>query len=241
MNFTITKVSDKNFNHFDGFKEMNFSNWEIVFNNTANTLILQMRNGAPFPRKEVLATDVIIKDGTGGTPETYATTTLIRARLIELGYNALVTSDPSGATSWGSITGTLSAQTDLQNELDGKVSKSGDTMTGDLILDDAVSIKPITGGGGYYLGDLEQGAIQVLPDGQLVLKASDNTSFKGFEGEVDFTANLTDLSLPQKIYVDTKLAKDNGTTYDTNFIKTVTQAEYDAIGTPDATTLYFIV
>jgi len=40
---------------------------------------------------------------------------------------------------------------------------------------------------------------------------------------------------------DTKLAKDNGTTYDTNFIKTVTQAEYDAIGTPDATTLYFIV
>jgi len=39
----------------------------------------------------------------------------------------------------------------------------------------------------------------------------------------------------------TKISKDNGTTYDTNFIKTVTQAEYDAIGTPDATTLYFIV
>lgn len=121
------------------------------------------------------------------------------------------------------------------------VLKSGDTITGDLILEDAVSIKPITGGGGYYLGDLEQGAIQVLPDGQLILKASDNTSFKGLEGEVDFSDNLSDLSLPQKIYVDTKLAKDNGTTYDTNFIKTVTQAEYDAIGTPDATTLYFIV
>jgi len=83
------------------------------------------------------------------------------------------------------------------------VLKSGDTMTGDLILDDAVSIKPITGGGGYYLGDLEQGAIQISVDGQLILKASDNTSFKGLEGEVDFTPNLTDLSLPQKIYVDT--------------------------------------
>jgi len=120
MNFTITKVSDKNFTHFDWFKEMNFSNWEIVFNNTANTLILQMRNGAPFPRKEVLATDVIIKNGTGGTPETFTTNAEIRARLIELGYNALVTSDPSGATSWGSITGTLSAQTDLQTALDAK-------------------------------------------------------------------------------------------------------------------------
>jgi len=96
MNFTITKVSDKNFTHFDGFKEMNFSNWEIVFNNTDNTLILQMRNGAPFPRKEVLATDVIIKNGIGGTPETFTTNAEIRARLIELGYNALVTSDPSG-------------------------------------------------------------------------------------------------------------------------------------------------
>jgi len=135
MTFTITKVSDKNFNHSDGLKEMNFSNWEIVFNNTENTLILQMRNGAPFPRKEVLATDVIIKNGTVGTPETYATTTLIRARLIELGYNALVTSDPSGATSWGSITGTLADQTDLQTELDGKVSKSGDTMTGVLTIE----------------------------------------------------------------------------------------------------------
>jgi len=96
MTFTITKVADKNFTHFDGFKEMNFSNWEIVFNNTDNTLILQMRNGAPFPKKQVLATDVIIKNGTGGTHETFTTNAEIRARLIELGYNALVTSDPSG-------------------------------------------------------------------------------------------------------------------------------------------------
>jgi len=79
----------------------------------------------------------------------------------------------------------------------------GSPITGDLILEDAVSIKPITGGGGYYLGDLEQGAIQISVDGQLILKASDNTSFKGLEGEVDFTPNLTDLSLTQKIYVDT--------------------------------------
>lgn len=98
MTFTITKLFANNFVHSDGYKEMNFSNWEIVFNNTDNTLILQMRNGAPFPRKEVLATDVIIKNGTGGTPETFTTNAEIRARLIELGYNALVTSDPSGGS-----------------------------------------------------------------------------------------------------------------------------------------------
>lgn len=39
--------------------------------------------------------------------------------------------------SWGSITGTLSDQTDLQTELDAKVNKSGDTMTGILTLSGA--------------------------------------------------------------------------------------------------------
>lgn len=37
---------------------------------------------------------------------------------------------------WGTITGTLSNQTDLQSALDAKVNKSGDTMTGDLIVPD---------------------------------------------------------------------------------------------------------
>lgn len=39
---------------------------------------------------------------------------------------------------WGTITGTLSNQTDLQSALDGKVNKAGDTMTGDLIVPDEV-------------------------------------------------------------------------------------------------------
>jgi len=38
-----------------------------------------------------------------------------------------------------------------------------------------------------------------------------------------------------------KLAKHDGTTYDTNAIQTLTAAEYAAIGTPNASTLYFIV
>jgi len=39
----------------------------------------------------------------------------------------------SGGGTWGSITGTLSNQTDLQSALDGKLSLSGGTMTGDII------------------------------------------------------------------------------------------------------------
>lgn len=41
--------------------------------------------------------------------------------------------------------------------------------------------------------------------------------------------------------LDSKIAKDVNTTYTTNAITTLTQAEYDAIGTKDANTLYFIV
>jgi len=231
MSFTITKISANNFSHFDGFKTMNFSNWEIVFNYTSNTLILQMLNGAPFPKMEVSASDVIIKNGIAGTPETFSTVAEIRARLLELNYNPLQSS-AVGSAEWGSIGGDINDQTDLITELDGKVSKSGDTMTGDLILDDAVSIKPITGGGGYYLGDLEQGAIQISVDGQLILKASDNTSFKGLEGEVDFTPNLTDLSLPQKIYVDTKLPIETPATTGVSLTFT-TDRVYGSIASPE--------
>lgn len=40
----------------------------------------------------------------------------------------------SSVASWGSITGTLSNQTDLQNALNTKVNKAGDTMTGNLVF-----------------------------------------------------------------------------------------------------------
>lgn len=43
-----------------------------------------------------------------------------------------VDNSTGGNVMWGNITGTLSNQTDLQNALNTKVSKSGDTMTGQL-------------------------------------------------------------------------------------------------------------
>ena len=103
--FTITKIAPNNFSHFDGFKEMNFSNWEINFNNTTNTIILQLRNGAPFPKREVLASEVIIKDGISGTPETFSTTEQIRTRLLALNYNPLQSSGGGGGGAVDSVNG----------------------------------------------------------------------------------------------------------------------------------------
>ena len=42
-----------------------------------------------------------------------------------------------GAAAWGSITGTLSAQTDLQTALDAKLNLTGGTVTGQLVLTSA--------------------------------------------------------------------------------------------------------
>lgn len=128
MTFTITKIAPNNFSHFDGFKEMNFSNWEINFNNTTNTIILQLRNGAPFPKREVLASEVIIKDGISGTPEIFSTTEQIRTRLLALNYNPLQSS-VVGSAEWGGIGGDIENQTDLIEKLDEKISKDTIELT----------------------------------------------------------------------------------------------------------------
>lgn len=140
MTFTITKIAPNNFSHFDGFKQMNFSNWEINFNNTTNTIILQLRNGAPFPKREVLASEVIIKNGIDGTPETFSTTEQIRTRLLALNYNPLQSS-VVGSAEWGGIGGDIENQTDLIEKLDEKISKDTIELTEKTtIVDDDIAI-----------------------------------------------------------------------------------------------------
>jgi hypothetical protein len=59
---------------------------------------------------------------------------------------------------------------------------TGGEMTGDIILDDAVSVLPKVGGGGYYLGDVELGAISISVTGLISLR-SENPLFKGIIGD----------------------------------------------------------
>jgi hypothetical protein len=49
------------------------------------------------------------------------------------------------------------------------------------------------------------------------------------------------VSSDQQTAIDGKISKSVGATYTTNTITTLTQAEYDAIGSKNANTLYFIV
>ncbi len=73
-----------------------------------------------------------------------------------------------GAAAWGSITGTLSAQTDLQTALDAKLNLTGGTMTGQLILQNASAT----------------GAVNVSPTWN-----NAGTNFAGIYGRVTNTAS----------------------------------------------------
>jgi len=77
--------------------------------------------------------------------------------------------------------------------------------------------------------------------GVVVLDADDieETATRKWQSADQDTFNDATSSIQTQL--NSKLAKNVGATYTTNSITTVTQAEYDAIGTPDATTLYFIV
>lgn len=79
----------------------------------------------------------------------------------------------------------------------------------------------------YYRGDK---TFQTLDKAAVGLSNVDNTS----------DANKP-VSTATQTALDGKIAKSVGATYTTNSILTLTQAEYDAIGTKDPNTLYFII
>ena len=62
-------------------------------------------------------------------------------------------------------------------------------------------------------------------------------------GAVDNTefGYLNGVTSAVQTQINSKISTYDGTTYDVNALAAVTQAEYDAIGTPSATTLYFII
>jgi len=95
---------------------------------------------------------------------------------------------------------------------------------------------------GFELGELHDvnttGAatndvLSLFADGVWKPKTIDTTPTDGSTNPIDSNAVFDGLA--------GKLNKHDGATYDTNAIQTVTAAEYAAIGTPNANTLYFIV
>lgn len=134
------------------------------------------------------------------------------------------------AAAWGSVTGTLSDQTDLQNALDSKVNKAGDTVTGGLAVNGGVSAGPTSGFGNAYsvvrdgvqVGRIDNnqvsgGGMRVQAmSGVLQLRGSANSGFlvgaTGITSELPIDAGNNSVSssfvptsdnhLANKLYVD---------------------------------------
>ena len=88
--------------------------------------------------------------------------------LVERGYLSEAETNDWGSAAWGEITGTLSAQTDLQSALDLKAPLSGPTFTGTVTLPSTTSIGTVSSTEIGYLDGVTS-AIQTQLDAKLNL------------------------------------------------------------------------
>jgi hypothetical protein len=70
----------------------------------------------------------------------------------------LITSSPPGSTTWGSIVGTLSSQTDLQTALNGKFNNPTGTTSQYIRGDGSLATLPTTSSVGFEQNFLLMGA-----------------------------------------------------------------------------------
>jgi hypothetical protein len=95
--------------------------------------VLTMALGVPGPTGATGATGAAGTNGTNGVGVPVGGTTgQALVKLSGTNYDTGWATITSGGGTWGSITGTLSNQTDLQTALNGKLSLSGGTVNGDV-------------------------------------------------------------------------------------------------------------
>lgn len=116
----IRKLQSGAFKHVDSI-DGDFFLGRFNFKQEFNKAFLVEAYGAK--RRQYSITEVEVFDF-GGTAETFTNWTDLINRLVDLGYTGIDTNSiPSGGGVWGSIIGSISSQTDLQNELNTKLDK----------------------------------------------------------------------------------------------------------------------
>ena len=119
-NLQIRKLQSGAFKHVDSI-DGDFFLGRFNFKQEFNKAFLVEAYGAK--RRQYSITEVEVFDF-GGTAETFTNWTDLINRLVDLGYTGIDTNSiPSGGGVWGSIIGSISSQTDLQNELNTKLDK----------------------------------------------------------------------------------------------------------------------
>lgn len=134
----------------------------------------------------------------------------------------------SGGGSWGAITGTLSAQTDLQSALDAKLPLTGGTLTGPLIMDvnGAASTPPLLMNGDWFSGGSStttKPQLLIEPSGVTSNAWSTNGTGIGINAASGFAGNLIDAQIngASKFSVDASgRVTANGGDYNVPWIQT---------------------
>ena len=142
-----------------------------------------------------------------------------------------IASGGGGGAAWGGITGTLSAQTDLQSALDAKLSLTGGAITGDVtfdsgnfIIQDGNNTTKLLNSNGYnsfrsyssggserLLMSMQRNAGIVLYHGgaQMLTTTTNGISITG-RAITNLTTPVTANELTSKDYVDTAIAAAGG-------------------------------
>lgn len=150
---------------------------------------------------------------------------------------------PDTAT-WGNITGTLSNQTDLQNALNGKANNNAVVhLTGDEIIngDKTFNTNSTTyKGGTFYKYDGEDRGSIGGGFNSLSIAAKSNRVLALFGSNLSFNSSILVNSSGLIPYARINAITDSNAGGELKYW-TGTKAQYDAIATKDATTLYNIV
>jgi len=144
---------------------------------TSNS-VLNMDLGVPGPAGATGSQGPAGTNGTNGVGVAAGGTTgQALVKLSGTNYDTGWATISGGGGTWGSITGTLSSQTDLYNALNGKLSLTGGTMSGDIVFPvDNNGNDALLGAFGYGVENTNGQVAYIQPD---VFRIYDNSHLTG--------------------------------------------------------------